>query len=245
MKEGLLLFHQGYTDILNSLALISYYATKYETLHIIIRTEAYELIEYYSRQYENIDIIPVQYNLLNTELKYKTTNIFKQLCPTFDNCDVLIHGLNDVHRRDKCINSYIILSQENTFFVDGFYKAYGIDPSIRTTYFSIQRDTSLENELYSKFIKTHGLEYHVHHGTDPMYEKSVDLANQTEIFFDYIKILENAQSMTLLDSVWAICVYLLQARYGIFSTIPIRIKSRGLGYEPMFGTPLFPNWSFI
>ena len=37
----------------------------------------------------------------------------------------------------------------------------------------------------------------------------VNLSRSTNIFFDYIKILERSREMHLLDSVWAVFVYLL------------------------------------
>ena len=44
-KSGLLYFHQGFTDIINSLPLIDYYMNKhlYEHIYIVIREDAFNI----------------------------------------------------------------------------------------------------------------------------------------------------------------------------------------------------------
>ena len=72
--------------------------------------------------------------------------------------------------------------------------------------------------------------------------KFVDLNKATNTFFDYIKILENSKEIHLLDSVWGVFVYQIDAKYGLFKNIPITTHCLR-GYIPMFTEPIkLNNW---
>ena len=59
---------------------------------------------------------------------------------------------------------------------------------------------------------------------------------------DYIKILENSKEIHLLDSVWGVFVYQIDAKYGLFKNIPITSHCLR-GYMPMFTEPIkLNNW---
>lgn len=43
-KEGILYFHQGWTDIINCLALINYYGSLYDKIYLIMRADAKPIV---------------------------------------------------------------------------------------------------------------------------------------------------------------------------------------------------------
>ena len=49
--------------------------------------------------------------------------------------------------------------------------------------------------------------------------KLVDLNKSTNIFFDYIKILQNAKDIHVLDSVWGAFLYQADSKYELFNHI--------------------------
>ena len=55
-KEGILYFHQGWTDIINCLALINYYCNIYDKIYLIIRNDSDQLINFYTKDITNIQI---------------------------------------------------------------------------------------------------------------------------------------------------------------------------------------------
>ena len=55
-KKGILYFHQGWTDIINCLALINYYCNLYEYIYLIIRDDSKELINFYKKNINNLQI---------------------------------------------------------------------------------------------------------------------------------------------------------------------------------------------
>ena len=64
----------------------------------------------------------------------------------------------------------------------------------------------------------------------------------SDVFFDYIKVLENAKSIHLIDSVWAAICYLLDAKYTLLKNIDVNVHCLR-GYEEMFIEPKkLPNW---
>jgi hypothetical protein len=54
MKYGLLIFHQGWTDIMNCLGMVSYNAKQYDVLWVVYREEARPLADFYSRTVKKI-----------------------------------------------------------------------------------------------------------------------------------------------------------------------------------------------
>ena len=55
--NGILYFHQGWTDIINCLALINYYCERYNKIYLIMREDANELINFYRNNINNLDIL--------------------------------------------------------------------------------------------------------------------------------------------------------------------------------------------
>ena len=54
-KKGYLYFHQGWTDIVNQLSLISYYSHRYENICCIMRKDAKPLVDFYVSSLDNVE----------------------------------------------------------------------------------------------------------------------------------------------------------------------------------------------
>lgn len=242
-KTGYLYFHQGWADIINQLALIDYYSKKYNKIVLLMRDDAKQLIDFYIKNKPNIK-----------PFYFKKDDEIPQNIINDPYGEILFHGVHDRYRKNftkTCKNP------NPEHFWENFYICYGIDYQTRINSFNIERDYELEEKQYKKFILNHGSDYILYHedvispiSRDLKIEKNsnfnyVSLNNCSEIFFDYIKILENAKKIELVDSVWATIVYHLDAKYGIFKNIPITITClRNHNY--MFLEPVkLKNWTLI
>ena len=70
-----------------------------------------------------------------------------------------------------------------------------------------------------RWFKNHGSTYTLKYSFPSQYlldmPNCVELNQTSSAIFDYIKVLENAQELHLLDSSWVILVYLLQSKITI------------------------------
>ena len=240
-KVGLLYFHQGWTDIFNCLSLIDYYYNlDFDKIYLLIRDDAKDFIDYYIENKKD-KIIPLyvyKYNLDNYSFGRDTDNIKS-------NKILLFHGINDIERKDKYKN--IFLKYEYCF-VERFYKCYDIDYINRIECFNFSRNYELEEKTYNNFIEKYGTKYILHHEINEIVKNDdisyVNLNGITNIFFDYIKILVNAIEIHLLDSVWGALIYLLDAKYKLFSNKKIYIYCKR-NYTEMYTNPVkLDNWVF-
>lgn len=240
-KNGYLHFHQGWADIINQLALIDYYLEKYDKITLLIREDSQPLIDFYLKNKTNI--IPLYIK--------KDSNIPEHVLNDMDS-DLLFHGIHDSYRRNfkkTCQNP------NPEHFWKNFYICYGIAYETRVTHFNIKRNYELEQIRYDEFVKQYGTDYSLYHEDvlSPIVrdlkikkeDNSISLTNKTNIFFDYIKILENAKEIKMVDSVWATILYHLDAKYRLFKKIPITINClRNHNY--MFLEPItLENWTVI
>ena len=230
---AILLFHQGWTDIFNSLPLIDYYAPKYKNIYLLIRKDSKDIVDFYIRKKSNIQPIYVDINLLNN------VNPIKYLAQLdLFNYDILFHGNYDVYRTTKYVGQFY--KNRNLYFVKSFYVPYGIDYLNRINLFIFERDYNMENKKYLEFTKIYGEKYILYHGIDKPKYNNINIAsldNITKIFFDYIKILENSIEMHLLDSVWGAFVYLLGCKYKLFTNKKIYIYCKR-NHNEMFSDPM-------
>lgn len=243
-KVAILYSHQGWTDIFNCLALIDYYLSmnKWALIYVFLREDAKDIIHFYRRNKKVIPkFLPASASLV--ELDRMNVVAYAENVMKIKNYDILVHGLSDHMRNDNYKGKYLIKNNE-CFFVKSFYAAYDIPYDVRVEYFSIERDVELENKTYNSFVEKHGSEYILTHeihdiqGNYPI----VNINGASQIFFDYIKILECAKEIHLLDSVWGCFVYLLDAKYGLFSGKTIHIHCKR-GYVQMFNEPVkLENW---
>lgn len=240
--NGILYFHQGWTDIINCLSLIDYYLENYEKIYLFSREDSKNLIDFYLSN-KNNRVIPIYINKSNLD-NLNTIHFFSKNIDNINNYNILYHGCHDRYRKDNYNNSF---SKSVSFFVESFYKLYNINYMTRVTHFNIQRNYDLENSKYAEFIKKYGEKYILQHEINDIISKLpiINLNGTTDTFFDYIKIIENAQEIHLLDSVWGTLIYQLDAKYNLFKNIKIYIYCKR-GYHDMFKNPIqLDNWIFI
>jgi hypothetical protein len=240
---GILYFHQGWTDIINCLALINYYCNIYDKIYLIIRDDAKELIDFYTKDIKNIHI-------LYEEKKNIDENGFQFVINKYNNNDLQNYdflgiGYHDNNRKDQYNNKYISI---NDCFVKGFYESYDIPYITRINNFEFNRNHNLEEETYNNFINRYGNNYILYHEVIENYNKNypiINLNGLSNIFFDYIKILENAIEIHLLDSVWGALIYQLDAKYKLFQNKKIILYTKR-GYRNMFEYPVkLQNWIIL
>ena len=235
-KNGIIYFHQGWTDIINCLALINYYSKLYDKIYLIMREDAKQLVNFYVKDIKNIEIL-YGGGILFVINKYKKLNLEKN--------DFLCIGYHDKSRNDKYKNAFV---KTSGFFVNKFYTSYEIPYITRINDFTFNRDRILEEDTYNKFIKKYGKKYILYHEVIDNYDQNIPIINLnsiSNIFFDMVKVLENAVEIHLLDSVWGALIYQLDAKYKLFQNKKIILYARR-GYYNMFLSPIkLDNWTII
>jgi hypothetical protein len=242
-KNGLLSFHEGWTDILNCFAYITYYQKRYDKLYVIYWTRTYELFKFYCREYTNIILI----NLDDIHSMIRDRNNFN-----IGDLDLNLFGFNDRWRLESD-PYYFAFHKKMKYnpekFAQYFYESYDRPFSFRRDHFEITRDVELENNLYTKTVRdpvyrlTHfygcqGKLLNINSSID-----SIELNNLTNYFFDSIKIIENAKEIIVIDSVWSVLCFLIDSKYKLFSHIPITVYC-ARNYVSFFDISL-PNWTIV
>jgi len=248
--------HQGFTDIFNSLAHIDYYLAsgKWTTLYVIIREDAKNIVDFYCKDkrvqckyfsLQHLDgIVHGGLGITNVYQHYKSLLQIQDY-------DSLFLGFPDKHCTNSYRNQFVSYNALHTdYFVKKFYISYGIDYSVRFKYFNLCRDRELEQATYIRFIDRYGPTYTLCHSVPNQYlsqtlNNCIELNQSSSTFFDSIQVLEQAQELHLLDSSWAILVYLLQSKYGLFCDKKIVIYCRENARYLMFTEPFHPNISFV
>jgi len=246
IKKGILIFHNGYTDIFNCLGLINYYCEKYNYIFLIIREEIRNFIEYYCKDLKNIKVIYISFDLhLNLyHSKYDKIIEIDQLkylnCQSnINDLDKLYIGNFDKFRNDNYKNKN---TNSSLMWLVKFYECYNIPFSYRYEYFNLQRDYVEEQNQYNNFILKHTDNYILYHDNNhsyygniceskkckltkkmQSYKNSINLNNSTNKFYDYIMILLNSQEIHVIDSVWACFCYLIDKKYKLFTDKNISI----------------------
>ena len=150
----------------------------------------------------------------------------------------------DIYRNDKYKNNFSI-SRRNNFFVNSFYICYNIPYINRIDEFKITRDKELEDSVYNEFINKYGEDYILFHEIIENNNKCKNVINLngiTDNMFEYIKVLEHAKEIHLLDSIWGAFIYQLDAKYQLFKNKNIILYARRQ-YHKMFTEPyMLSNW---
>jgi hypothetical protein len=242
-KEGILYFHQGWTDIINCLALINYYCKIYKKIYLIIRKDSRELIDFYINNIKNIQILYEEKKNIDSNGFQFVIN--KYINIDLQNSDFLGIGGHDSLRKDNYKDRFRYI---DGCFVKGFYESYNIPYITRINNFEFIRNYELEEETYNNFINIHGSEYILYHEVIQNYDtnkKIINLNGISNIFFDYIKILENAIEIHLLDSIWGALIYQLDAKYKLFHNKKIYLYANR-SYRKMFEEPIkLDHWIII
>lgn len=246
VNEYYFLSHQGWTDIINCLPIINYYSSKFELIYFIVRDDAKELINFYIKDLINVKVI-----YCNKEKVLDSINIKNYLRDVHNlyKGKFLFHGNHDIYRNDEF---HQVFNKNKYYFVERFYILYNIPYSVRIDYFNFNRDEILEDNVYNDFINKYGKKYILHH---EIYDNSIhtidntisyiNLAGITNTFFDFIKIIENSIELHLIDSVWAALIYMIDAKYKIFSNKKIYVYCRRHHYEMFLKPNNLKNWILI
>ena len=231
--------HQGWTDIINCLPLLNYYKeTECKNIYYIVREDAENLVKYYTKDL-NINIILIPKEILD---RHNIFDIIRDKNIIIDNNDLIkFHGMFDNLRRDKY---NLAFTKCNGFFSTRFYTAYNINPNVRINYFNITRNIEVENNIYNNFIIKYGTEYILTHGNININKNNnccyVKLDEISTTFFDMITVLLNAKEIHVIDSIWAVIIFLLETRYNMFLNKNITIYCNR-GYYDMFRTDTVLN----
>jgi len=266
-------FHQGWTDIIMCLGLINYYKSIYQEIFVIIRSDAKILVDFYVRDLSGVHIIYIDtdngryYGFIDTNsdgesVEYDGTNI-----KVPNNFEIMFHAEHDRYRKDQ-YRGYWYQPESNKkptrHFSEMFYVFYDIDFSNRIDMFTINRDLKLEEDKYLDFIKINGSDYVIYHDDETNHthgehhvSTKIDFGNKLDgcsyvninkassMFFDYIKILQNAKEIHLVDSIWACLFYQLDAKYGILKDKTVNLYCKR-GHENLFTNPVrLENWRII
>lgn len=242
-------FHQGWTDIMCQLPLISYYLEKYDQLKVFFREDARELAEFYIKDYPQI--IPIYCKTkggsqLFEYLSYKIE----------DEADILFHGQYEIFRKDNLKGRPF----EHYYWIESFYSRYEINYNVRIDYFKVNRDLNKEEELYQNFVKENGSQYVIYHD-DPNNKlcidsptqikfnsklenhKYINLNKKSNVFFDYIKVIQNSKEIHLIDSIWGCMCYQLDAKYSLFQDKQVYFYHRR--GEEFLAPKKLKNWKII
>lgn len=243
---GYLYFHFGWTDIINSLALINYYAPKYEKIILFMRAEAKNLVDFYIKQVPNCEVIYVK--AIGPREILEDKRVWAHLHRSSDDCDYLFHGEFDWIRRDK-YSGLFFHNDRQLHFVAAFYKLYDIDFFTRINEFKVERDFELEQRTLEKFQRTYGQQYIIYHEVihGPQHNDItyVNLNCISDVFFDYISVIEGALEIHLLDSCWAALIYHLDCKWRLFANKNIYVVCKR-NHHPIFSDPIkLDNWFLI
>ena len=214
MKTAVILFHQGWTDILNCLPLVKHYCSSYDKVILYVRKDSVYFLDFFDQQIKKLQIEYVDKSLLN---EYNFLNQIKKI---HENSDFLFHGEQDRFRDDEYRS--IFYKDPTKHFALRFYECYGLDRNYVNSNFSFVRQEHLENKIYNEFVEHHGKEYIITHSTKEMPIKLntsipvIDLSVLTVNPFIYLKVLEGATEIHVVDSFWAIFCFLNEESDSLF-----------------------------
>lgn len=239
----LLVFHQGWTDIINCLPMINWYAKKNTRLFVLFRDDAKALTGFYLRGLRNVFPIYIPKDLFGGNwgepVDFKHHGIMHlELIGHFDVQRMPHDPYRDAYHRLNLITDYP--------FEKLFYEAYDIPYIERINSFVLYRDPVAEEAYYTKYVKREP--YICVHAVDVKPDEDMDviqLGESSETFFDAIRVLQHAKAIHVRDSVWAGVCYMLDAKYGMFQTVPIYVYCERDFYR-MFTQPVtLPNWTIV
>ena len=201
------------------------------------------MIHFYKKYIKNIKKINEEKKNIDMNGIHFVINKYQEL--NLHNYDFLGIGCHDIIRKDKYNNSFRCI---DNCFVKGFYQSYDIPYITRINNFEFSRSYQLEEKTYNNFINIHGNRYILYHEVIENYNKDIKIINLngiSNIFFDTIKILENAIEIHLLDSIWGAFIYQLDAKYKLFQNKKIFLYAKR-DYRKMFEEPIkLDNWIII
>ena len=257
MKRAVFTVHMGYTDVINCLAFIDFYREEYDEVIIVSTPIHKNHIDFYIRNKKGVSSV----------YGNNTVDLVSRIAAS-EGMDNLSIGFDDITRTDRYRDSFrsaFYNTRKDEHFVKLFYDLYDIPYSVKVDYFNLDRDRSLEDKTYKDFINLIQYDdYVIYHSSqednikDTMkrYDNCsyVNVNGKIENVFSFIKVLEKAKELHLVDSVWAATTYLLDAKYSIFKDkkiylYPYRNRSGGLvkdiSIESLQSPVNLPNWKIM
>lgn len=239
-EKCIIMFHQGWTDIILCIGLVFYNKNLYKNIELVIREDSKELIEFIFKDYDCIKLNFIDKKLLDNFfyrnslfLNYKNNNY-----------DVNIYGgININHPKNYVIGDKYY-----------FYKAYNINENLSINNFIIKRNYKIEEEKYNDIIKNIGDNYVIIFDDksrnlcinfDKIVNKNLprfNLCNSSKICFDMIKIIENSKELHILSTFWSLIIYQLQKKYDFFKNLSIYFHD---SVRPGYYKTLYENNNWI
>ena len=235
-KNSLVMFHQGWTDIIMCIGLVYYNLEKYNEVVLLIRKDSEKLINFIFRNQKKLQILFLDKSFLD-ELNYRN-NIVKYFKK--EKFDINFYGPS----LDKKTN----FPNRQVAGKTMFYTPYNINGNVAIDNFIIHRDLELENKKYIELINKIGKKYNIifkdHKRNLSIDESKIinkslplfNISNCSEICFDMIKILEEAQEIHILSTFWSLIIYNLQKKNNLFSkkNIFFHNSSYNSNYLPLY-----------
>jgi hypothetical protein len=235
--------HLGWTDIINSLALIHYYKDHFDKIVVFMREDAKGLLQYFIKDMPTIEPIYFPHDILSCSV-YGYYLQLQQKCnqPIYP----LFFGFHDQYRNDIYRKAF---DKSTDFFGDRFYSAYHLDPKIRYEHFIFRRDNEIEYKKYQEVIQDKK-DYILVNDTpenpiEGLNKETISLTNLSSSFFDCIMILEKAKEIHAIDSIWSCFCFMIDMKYGILKNVKVVIYCKR-GYKQFYkGCEKLPNWTIL
>jgi hypothetical protein len=229
--------------------MITWYSKKYKKLYVLVREDAWMIIQFYIRGTYNVIPIYVKKNILDTVSWRNLVDIDHHKITKFE---LIAHYDSERPIDDPYRGAY---NRRNAIddapFEQLFYEAYDIPYIERVNSFVLYRDPIAEEVAYNKNVKK---EPYVCTHTNPDLQlfvkpeegvEIVELNQSTPMFFDYIRILQHAKAIHVIDSSWAAICYMIDAKYGMLENVPVYVYCHR-GFDRMFTNPVKrPNWRIV
>lgn len=200
------------------------------------------------------------------EIEYRPNGAYGEIMIPTD-YDLLCHAEHDRFREDEYKNYWYTNNHKNKssrHFSEMFYTFYDIPFEEKVVSFNLDRDFELETVIYNKFVEDNTEKYVIYHDDQENHLHGslhvstkidfndvldgynyVNLNKKSTKFFDFVKVIENAKEIHLVDSIWAGICYQIDAKYGLFSHIPVFLYPKR-GHSFMFEFPIkLQNWKIV
>lgn len=227
-KDGILAFHLGWTDIVNCLALINFHNKNVDRLYVLMRDDAKDFVSFYVRNLKNVICLYESKSLLdglnNSPKMLQEYLDILHMKEHLNNLQLYFHGSWDRYRLDGFKHKFVSY-RPDCHYVQDFYEAYGVPYIEKINSFRLDRDLDIEENEYKLFVEAHGFDYVLKHDSVemPISVNGINVATINKNPFTFIKVVQNAKEVHVIDSFWASAFYEVDARHKLFSNKTINI----------------------
>ena len=253
-KICIVVYHQYPTDSIVCFSLPIYYSTIYDSVILLVTEHASPIYEMFPYAYRNINCKILYIN--SSKIIEEVNNLMKDQKNIYH---FLPHGIyycsqHENFFQNKCLTNnpekYLAGSQ---YFYSNFTKNI-LDNNICFKYFIIERNLNLEFNKYNEIRNNIGDKYFITNSSLSDFDNEklpkynhFNLSFSSNILFDMITTIENAEEIHLKSTFWSLIIYYLQLKYNLFSKVKIFYHSyiRHGRLDCLYhehGT--LPNWTF-